>query len=220
MVADAIPVSNHAIEELDELKRFDAQAGLFEQLADHACFERLADLKQAAGKRPVPFERLAPAAHQQDALIVDDNAADSDQRTLRKLSLHRAPSDHAALITIEPGKPLRDERRARAKRSGNLSPLHPFVCVFIEELETDARRFDAGEGMTMSEFTLRIENMHCGSCVRRVSGLLASAGGGSALEVKEVRIGAARVLSNGGAEPVQLALVALGNAGYPAHLEA
>jgi copper chaperone len=72
----------------------------------------------------------------------------------------------------------------------------------------------------MSQFTLRIENMHCGSCVRRVSGLLASAARGNALEVKEVRIGAARVLSGGGSVPVQLAIDALLKAGYPAHLEA
>ena len=42
----------------------------------------------------------------------------------------------------------------------------------------------------MAEFTLRIDGMHCGSCVRRVTQALNSAGN---VEVEEVRIGAARL---------------------------
>ncbi len=68
----------------------------------------------------------------------------------------------------------------------------------------------------MAEFTLRIENMHCGSCVRRVSQALASTSG---LVVKEVRVGAARVNSSRDPAPVDEALAALAKAGYPAHLE-
>jgi copper chaperone CopZ len=68
----------------------------------------------------------------------------------------------------------------------------------------------------MSEFTLRIENMHCGSCVKRVSQALASTQG---LEVKEVRVGAARVRSNSEPAAVDLAMAALAKAGYPARLD-
>jgi copper chaperone len=68
----------------------------------------------------------------------------------------------------------------------------------------------------MAEFNLRIENMHCGSCVRRVSQALASTG---AMEVKEVRVGAARLSSLRDPAPVELAVAALAKAGYPAHLE-
>ena len=68
----------------------------------------------------------------------------------------------------------------------------------------------------MSEFTLRIENMHCGSCVKRVSQALASTDG---LVVKEVRVGAARVGSSKDPTPVDLAVAALAKAGYPARLE-
>jgi copper chaperone len=68
----------------------------------------------------------------------------------------------------------------------------------------------------LSEFVLRIDNMHCGSCVRRVSQTLASAGG---LVVKEVRVGAARVSSSNGHAPVDHAVAALAKAGYPARLE-
>jgi Cu+-exporting ATPase len=68
----------------------------------------------------------------------------------------------------------------------------------------------------MTEFTLRIENMHCGSCIRRVSQALASTQG---LQVKEVRVGAARVSSTENPAPVELAVAALAKAGYAARLE-
>jgi Cu+-exporting ATPase len=68
----------------------------------------------------------------------------------------------------------------------------------------------------MPEFTLKIDNMHCGSCIRRVSQALASIAG---LEAKEVRVGAARLSSTKDPAPVDLALAALAKAGYPARLE-
>jgi copper chaperone len=68
----------------------------------------------------------------------------------------------------------------------------------------------------MAEFTLRIENMHCGSCIGRVSQALASTSG---LVVKEVRVGAARLNSDEQPAPVEQALAALAKAGYPARLE-
>lgn len=68
----------------------------------------------------------------------------------------------------------------------------------------------------MSEFTLRIENMHCGSCVKRVSQALAATG---ELQVKEVRVGAARMTSSKDPAPVELAVAALAKVGYPARLE-
>lgn len=68
----------------------------------------------------------------------------------------------------------------------------------------------------MPEVTLRIEGMHCGACVRRVSQALAGTDG---LQVKEVRIGAARIASPHDPLPVDRALDALAKAGYPAHLD-
>jgi copper chaperone CopZ len=67
----------------------------------------------------------------------------------------------------------------------------------------------------MTEFTLRIENMHCGSCVRRVTQALAAEPG---VEVKEVRIGAARFAAPDAATP-DAAIAALTKAGYTARLE-
>jgi copper chaperone len=68
----------------------------------------------------------------------------------------------------------------------------------------------------MAEITLQIDGMHCGSCVRRVSQALASTPG---IEVKEVRVGAARFASNDEQAAVDQAIDALARAGYKAHAE-
>ena len=68
----------------------------------------------------------------------------------------------------------------------------------------------------MSEFTLRIDGMHCGSCVRRVSQALSAAEG---VTVKEVRVGAARLESSEQPVAVDRAIAALAKAGYTAHPE-
>jgi copper chaperone CopZ len=68
----------------------------------------------------------------------------------------------------------------------------------------------------MAEFTSRIDGMHCGSCVRRVSQALAATPG---VVVNEVRLGAARLTAAQEPEPVALAIAALAKAGFAAHLE-
>ncbi len=67
----------------------------------------------------------------------------------------------------------------------------------------------------MSEFTLRIDGMHCGACVRRVGQALA----GDGFTVKEVRVGAARIESDQAPPPVDRAIAAVEKAGYHAHLD-
>ncbi len=69
----------------------------------------------------------------------------------------------------------------------------------------------------MTEFTLRINGMHCGGCVRRVSQALASVEGAVA---KDVQIGTAQLTSELDPAPVELAIAALAKVGYTAHLEA
>jgi copper chaperone len=68
----------------------------------------------------------------------------------------------------------------------------------------------------MSEFTLQIDGMHCGSCVRRVSQALASTEG---VTVNEVRVGAARLSSAADPAPVDQAIAAVAKAGYTARLD-
>jgi copper chaperone CopZ len=69
----------------------------------------------------------------------------------------------------------------------------------------------------MAEFTLHIDGMHCGSCVRRVTEALAAVEG---VVVNEVTVGAARLTSSQNPAPVDLAVAALTKAGFTAHLEA
>lgn len=68
----------------------------------------------------------------------------------------------------------------------------------------------------MSEFTLQIDGMHCGSCVKRVTQALASTEG---IFVQEVRVGAARFVSTMEPAPVEQALAAVSKAGFTPHLE-
>jgi copper chaperone len=67
----------------------------------------------------------------------------------------------------------------------------------------------------MPEITLQIDGMHCGACVRRVSQALESTPG---VVVKEVRVGEARLSSNGEPAAVDGAIAAIAKAGYTAHL--
>jgi copper chaperone CopZ len=69
----------------------------------------------------------------------------------------------------------------------------------------------------MAEFTLHIDGMHCGSCVKRVTQALAAVEG---VTINEVRVGAARLTSSQNPAPVDLAVAALAKAGFAAHLEA
>jgi copper chaperone CopZ len=69
----------------------------------------------------------------------------------------------------------------------------------------------------MAEFMLRIDGMHCGSCVKRVTQALAAVEG---VVVNEVRVGAARLTSSQNPAPIDLAVAALAKAGFTAHLDA
>jgi len=69
----------------------------------------------------------------------------------------------------------------------------------------------------LAQITLRIDGMHCGSCVRRVSQALAATPG---VQVQEVRIGAARLnAATEASAPLASVLEAVQKAGYRAHLE-
>ena len=72
----------------------------------------------------------------------------------------------------------------------------------------------------MTEFTLKIDGMHCSSCVRRVSQTLAGIPG---LAVKEVSVGIVKLATAQepapGDDTIGLAIAALAKAGYTAYLE-
>jgi copper chaperone len=70
-------------------------------------------------------------------------------------------------------------------------------------------------GICMIETVLRIEGMHCGACIRRVTQSLQNAPG---VEIEEVRLGAAWVKTpiDLGAETL---IAGLSKAGFTAHVE-
>jgi copper chaperone len=65
----------------------------------------------------------------------------------------------------------------------------------------------------MATLTLRIDNMHCGSCIRRVTQTLNTLPGTHA---EEVRVGSARIRTDSAPEIIQQAL---STAGYPTLVE-
>ena len=65
----------------------------------------------------------------------------------------------------------------------------------------------------MATLTLRIDNMHCGSCIRRVTQTLNALPGTHA---DEVRVGSARVHTSAPPDTIQQSLAV---AGYPTLVE-
>lgn len=68
----------------------------------------------------------------------------------------------------------------------------------------------------MSSITLRIDGMHCGACVRRVTQALQKVHG---VEVEEVRLGAARIQAQNVDAAESDILTSIAKAGYSAHVE-
>lgn len=68
----------------------------------------------------------------------------------------------------------------------------------------------------MAEFTLKIDGMHCGACVRRVRQALAATPG---VVVNELKMGAVRLSSDEEPAPLGLVIAAIAEAGYTAYLE-
>jgi len=66
----------------------------------------------------------------------------------------------------------------------------------------------------MAEISVKIDGMHCGSCVRRVSTALSAIEG---VEVSEVRVGAARF--HAPEEAIQPAIDAIAKIGFTPHME-
>jgi len=72
--------------------------------------------------------------------------------------------------------------------------------------------------LLMAEITLKIDGMHCGSCIRRVTQAIHGAG---QVDVREVRLGAARFHTSEDATATQAdaAIAALAKAGYMARVD-
>lgn len=68
----------------------------------------------------------------------------------------------------------------------------------------------------MAEINLRIDGMHCGACVCRVTNALQGVPGST---VEAVRLGAARVQTTNDSVSAQSLIDAVTKAGYPAFTE-
>ena len=68
----------------------------------------------------------------------------------------------------------------------------------------------------MAEFNLKIDGMHCGSCVRRVAQALGAMDG---ITVDDVQVGSAKLSTAQDPAPVEQAIAALAKAGYTARAE-
>jgi hypothetical protein len=105
MVADAFALAMDAINELDQFDSLDDESGFFEDFAGYGCNERFAHFDEAAGKRPVALHGFGPALHQEHAALMDDDRANTDERTGRKFSLqHLEPRTNIRFgLTITAG---------------------------------------------------------------------------------------------------------------------
>src|SRR5260370_9027545 len=63
-----------------ELERFDVEAGLLADLADHGCFERLSELDSAAGQRIDAMRRRFAPAHDEHAAVAENRGTDGEIR--------------------------------------------------------------------------------------------------------------------------------------------
>src|SRR5688500_8881344 len=83
MAHAALVIEQNPIEDLDERTDIDVKAGLFQDLARDAGFERLTKLEHAAGEAPLPGERLVLALHEQHlAGVGHHHRPDADARAL------------------------------------------------------------------------------------------------------------------------------------------
>ena len=86
----AAGIAHDALENRVHGYGFHGEARFFEYLASDGVFQAFAGFDQAAGQRPVSFERLAPAFDQQDGVAAEDQRADAEQRIFRIASANSA----------------------------------------------------------------------------------------------------------------------------------
>ena len=73
-------IAPDAVEHFNDGTHDDVERRLLAYLARERGFERLAELDDAARQAPFTLERFLPALHEQDAIAVEDDGADGDDR--------------------------------------------------------------------------------------------------------------------------------------------
>ena len=78
VVADAALLAVNAVEQLNQFDGFHLEAGFLAHFARNSFDKRFAHFEHAAGQRPMAFEGLAAAPHQQHTALVDHHRAHAD----------------------------------------------------------------------------------------------------------------------------------------------
>src|SRR5579863_5693221 len=79
VVADALAVAVDAVEQFDEFDRLDDKPGFLQGFAGHSLTEGFAEVDKAAGNGPLAAGGLGAALDKEDAIVLDDDGAHSDQ---------------------------------------------------------------------------------------------------------------------------------------------
>jgi len=79
----SVRVAHDSLEDLYGSNDFDLQAGFFADLAADGLLQRFTGFDYPARQRPVTLQGLVPAFHQQDAVIPEDQCADSEDGAIR-----------------------------------------------------------------------------------------------------------------------------------------
>ena len=87
VVLDAAIATMDAVEDLDDLANVNIEAGFFFDLAPCGLHEGFAEFDDPARQRPLALSRLMRALDDECAASVDDDAANADNRPIRKLAL-------------------------------------------------------------------------------------------------------------------------------------
>src|SRR5690242_13714139 len=82
-------IAHDALEDIEAIHDFHAQAGLFESLAAHCILEFFTGFEKAPGDGPPAFQRLARPLHQQHSGSIENDGADAEQRVLRILAANK-----------------------------------------------------------------------------------------------------------------------------------
>jgi hypothetical protein len=83
ILGPALGVGHNALEDLEELHRFDRKAGFFAHFADDGAGERFAGFDGAARQRPPTLERFAAAFNEEQPVPVENQRADAQNGTRR-----------------------------------------------------------------------------------------------------------------------------------------
>ena len=79
----AVGIETDAIQYFDHRADIDVEPGFFKHLANDGRTQRFSDFNGPAGQAPLAFKRFVSTPDQEDAVILDDDGPDPNDRPLR-----------------------------------------------------------------------------------------------------------------------------------------